>query len=190
MDDRAKLALIVALLNKQFNPKDGRCKWVKDDGGRSRSDVSRGGEDEAGDCAVRSIAIATQKPYREVHDALTVATVHHVANAKDGWGKLARRRGGVRVFHADHGVHRDISSPYLKSLGWKYTSTEELPRGKGIHLRADELPPGRLIVQIRRHLTAVIDGVIHDTYDCSDEGRCRILGYWSARGSTSPRPSK
>jgi hypothetical protein len=65
---------------------------------RCRSDISRGGDDEAGDCAVRAIAIATQKPNREVHDALTVATVHHVANAKDGWAKLARRRGGVRVF--------------------------------------------------------------------------------------------
>ena len=49
----------------------------------------------------------------------------------------------------------------------------------GVHLRADELPRGRLIVQLRRHPTAVIDGTIRDTVDCSDEGRCRIQGYWT-----------
>jgi len=32
--------------------------------------------------------------------------------------------------------------------------------GCRVHLRADDLPPGRLIVKISRHYTAVIDGVI------------------------------
>jgi hypothetical protein len=33
------------------------------------------------------------------------------------------------------------------------------------HLRAEELPPGRLIVATSAHLVAVIDGVIYDTHD-------------------------
>jgi hypothetical protein len=181
MDDQAKLAEIVALLNKRFNPQDGRCRWVKDDGGRSRSGIARGGKgDSVGDCVARAIAIAAQKPYREVHDALTAATVRRAATDKTEWGKWARRKGSFRTFHADHGVSIKVSGPYLESLGWRYTSTKELSRGKGIHLRADELPPGRLVIDMRRHFCAVIDGVIHDTYDCSDEGRRRILGYWSA----------
>jgi hypothetical protein len=176
MDDQVKLALIVGLVSQRLNPKDGRCRWVKDDGGRG-SDIRRKGE--VGDCVARAIAIATQKPYREVHDALTLATVRYVAAGKSAWARRARHRGGVRAFHADHGVHNEVSGPYLKALGWRYTSTKERPRGKGIHLRADELPPGRLIVCIPRHLVAVIDGVIHDTHDCSEGGRCRIQGYWT-----------
>jgi hypothetical protein len=161
---------------------DGRCRFVEDDGGRSESGIARGSaKDATWDCVVRSIAIATGKPYRNVHDGLTGATVRFVANAKDGWGKQKRR--SVRDFHADHGVHRDVSGPYLQALGWKYTSTKELPRGRGMHLRADELPRGRLIVDVRRHWVAVIDGVLHDTIDCSDDGRRRILGYWSPPGS-------
>jgi hypothetical protein len=109
---------------------------------------------------------------------LTVAKVRHVAAGKSDWARRARRRGGVRAFHADHGVHIEVSDRYLKALGWRYTSTKELPRGRGVHLRADELPRGRLIVQLPRHLVAVIDGVIHDTRDCSDDGRRRIQGYW------------
>jgi hypothetical protein len=178
MEDQEKLVLIVALLNARLNPHHGRCKFVKDDGGRSRSGIARGGKgDEAGDCVVRAIAIAAQKPYREVHDAITAASVRFVADAKEGWGKQARRRSGVSLslLHADRGVHPDISGPYLKSLGWRYTTTKELR----LHLRASELPPGRLIVHLPRHFCAVIDGVIRDTFDRSQEGRRRILGYWS-----------
>ena len=66
------------------------------------------------------------------------ATVRHVATARQVWGKAAKRKGRVSLalLHADHGVPREIIAPYLESLGWRYTSTRELPRGKGIHLRA------------------------------------------------------
>jgi hypothetical protein len=184
MDDQAKLALIVGFLNKRLNPKDGRCRWVKDDGGRRGSGIPRGCKDEVGDCVARAIAIATQKPYREVHDALTVAKVRDVAAGKSAWTRRARRKGGVHAFHADHGVPDEASAPYLESLGWRYTSTKDLPRGRGIHLRADELPRGRLIVDLRRHYTAVIDGVIHDTRDCSEEGRRRVRGFWAKPAAT------
>ena len=178
MEDQPKLALIVALLNQRLNPKDGRCQWVKDDGGR-RGSIPRGRKDEVGDCVARAIAIATEKPYREVHDALIATAVRVAAEGKGDWAKWAKRKGRFRAFHADHGVPTEVSDIYLAALGWKYTSTKKLPRGKGIRLRADELPGGRLIVDLRRHYTAVIDGVIHDTQDCSEEGRRRIRGYWS-----------
>jgi len=116
---------------------------------------------------------------------MTVAKVRYVAAGKSDWTRRARRKGGVHAFHADHGVSDEVYGPYLKDLGWRFTSTKELPRGKGIHLRADELPSGRLIVRLPAHLVAVIDGVIHDTHDCSDEGRCRIRGYWSEQTGTS-----
>ena len=39
--------------------------------------------------------------------------------------------------------------------------------GCTVHVREDELPEGRLILNLSKRVTAVIDGVIHDTYDPS-----------------------
>ena len=51
--------------------------------------------------------------------------------------------------------------------------------GCKVHLKADELPSGNIIVALSKHYCAVIDGVIHDTHDCSrNETRC-VYGYWS-----------
>jgi hypothetical protein len=43
----------------------------------------------------------------------------------------------------------------------------QIGSGCTVHLRADELPSGRLVVSVSKHLTAVIDGVIHDAHDPS-----------------------
>jgi hypothetical protein len=51
--------------------------------------------------------------------------------------------------------------------------------GCRVHLRADELPPGRLIVEVSRHVVAVIDGVIHDLADPSRGGRRCVYGYFT-----------
>src|SRR5262249_52062120 len=90
-------------------------------------------------------------------DALTAAKVRYVAAGSDAWARRARHRGGISAFHADHGVSHEAYGPYLESLGWRYTSTKHLPPGKGGHLRADELPPRRLMVQLPNHLVAVIE---------------------------------
>src|SRR5262249_29460403 len=124
----------------------------------------------------RAIAIATQKPYREVRDALIVRNVEHAHVDNSAYGKRVRRRGGVRAFDADHGCHHGAYGPYLQSLGWEFRST----KGQGIHLRADELPRGRLIVSISLHLVAVIDGVIHDTHDSGRAGRRPVEGYYAS----------
>jgi hypothetical protein len=57
----------------------------------------------------------------------------------------------------------------------------QIGSGCRVHLRADELTPGRLVVQLSRHLTAVIDGVVHDTHDPSRNGTRCVYGYWSRR---------
>jgi len=155
---------------------DGRCRWVKDDGGRSESGIPRA-DQAVGDCVARAIAIATQRPYREVHDALVVRSVQHAHVDNSAYGKWVRRRGGVRAFDADHGCSDGAYGSYLESLGWKFTSTKGQRK---VHLRADELPPGRLIVRVSRHLVAVIDGVIRDTHDSGGAGRRPVTGYWRA----------
>jgi hypothetical protein len=50
-----------------------------------------------------------------------------------------------------------------EDLGWTRTPTMAIGQGSEyICGRAGELPGGRLIVAISKHVVAVIDGVIHD----------------------------
>src|SRR5262249_37805639 len=83
-------------------------------------------------------------------------------------GRIKRNRDG-----SGYG-HKKIYGPYLKSIGWQYIEPKER-----LYLRADMLPPGRLIVMVNRHAVAVIDGVIHDTYDSGMGGKRPVEGYWS-----------
>ncbi len=73
---------------------------------------------------------------------------------------------------------------FMNSLGWAWTPTMQIGSGCTVHFRADELPSGRLVVSVAKHLTAVIDGVIHDTHDCSRRGTRCVYGYWQWEEAT------
>lgn len=137
---------------------------VHDDGGREAA----GYKGSARDCVARSIAIATGKPYGEVYDALAA-----------GMKARTRKGTGSGKASARNGVFRDVYQPYLESLGWTWTPTMKVGQGTTVHLRADELPSGTLIVKVSRHLTAVIDGVIHDDHDPSRGGSRAVYGFFS-----------
>jgi hypothetical protein len=146
--------------------------WVADDGGR----YAAGFAGRVDDCVVRAIAIASETPYLKVYDAL------HKAALADG--RLRRRlddRYGPRArAHASprFGVHPRVYRRYLTDRGWLWTPTMKVGQGCTAHLRAEELPGGRLIVRVSRHVCAVIDGVIHDTHDPSRSGTRCVYGYW------------
>ncbi len=140
-------------------------RFVRDDGGRQES----GYRGRTGDCVTRAIAIATGIPYHEVYDAINAAgSIERIT-------KRRRRRSSART-----GVHKDTSRQFLKDLGWTWHPTMKIGSGCTVHLRSEELPSGRLIVQVSKHVVAVIDGVIHDTYDCSREGTRCVYGYYTA----------
>jgi hypothetical protein len=67
---------------------------------------------------------------------------------------------------------------YLEALGWRWVPTMGIGTGYKVHLLASELPVGRLIVALSHHMVAVIDGIIHDTYDCSRDGTRCVYGYF------------
>lgn len=136
--------------------------WKWDDGGR----VTAGYKAGAGDCVVRSIAIATGKPYRQVYDGINAL--------RDSMRQTLR----VRKSSARDGVSRVVYERYLEALGWRFVPTMRIGSGCTVHLRAGELPGGRLIVRVSKHMTAVIDGVIHDTHDCSRGGTRCVYGYF------------
>lgn len=144
-------------------------RFIVDDGGRAAA----GYRGRAGDCVARSIAIAAELPYQTVYDALNTAA------------KSEPPRG--RASSARNGVARPTIRRFLKDLGWDWVPTMSIGSGTVVHLRADELPSGRLIVSCSKHLTAVIDGVIHDTHDPRRSGTRCVYGYWTKKPVRLPR---
>ena len=125
---------------------------------------------------VRSIAIATGRPYQQIYDLVNRAAVHE---------RTGKRKRGVS--NARTGVYRTSIRRVMKTLGWVWTPTMQIGSGCTVHLRSDELPAGRLVVSVSKHLTAVIDGVIHDTHDCSRRGTRCVYGYWQPPDARSIR---
>jgi len=140
-----------------------RRHFQLDDGGRRAA----GYKGKAGDCVVRAIAIATGEPYQQIYELVNSAAMC------ERTGKRKRGKSNART-----GVYRTSIKRVMKSLGWVWTPTMQIGSGCTVHLRADELPAGRLVVSVSKHLTAVIDGVIHDTHDCSRRGTRCVYGYW------------
>lgn len=140
------------------------------DGGRAAA----GYKGSTRDCACRSIAIATGLPYQKVYDEITARTKSWRinSNSKKAYyakpGKDSARTGALKI----------ITRAYLKDLGWTWFPTMFIGSGCKVHLRKDELPAGKLLVSVSKHLTAVIDGVIHDIADCSRQGTRCVYGYF------------
>jgi hypothetical protein len=149
---------------------------VHTDGGRAAA----GYTGTTGDCCARAFAIATGRPYQEVYDRINALA------------KTERR--GVRkrtISNARTGVHKNTAHRLAYELAHEYglwphglpgttlwTPTMFIGQGCKVHLRADELPKGRLVVALSKHYSAVIDGVIHDTYDPARDGSRCVYGYW------------
>lgn len=132
-------------------------KWISNDGGRAEA----GYKGTTRDCVARAIAIATEQPYSEVYDALNENRLRQ------------RRKSSART-----GLYRLTYERYLLARGWKWIPTMRIGQGCKVHLSADELPSGRLIVAVSKHLVAVIDGVAHDTSDPCREGKRCVYGYY------------
>lgn len=117
------------------------------DGGAKEAGFAR----TTGDCVYRAIAIAEQRPYREVAEALFSLGAD-------------QKRNGVPAY---------VYGGYLLRNGWRKVLA------KGIFLRRDGgLPAGRLLVHVVRHLLAVIDGTIYDTWDSSANGTRRVKYFY------------
>lgn len=137
-----------------------------DDGGRAAAGYKG---QHAGDCVCRAIAIVSGRPYQEIYDALNrLATRERTGKRKKG------------VSSARSGVYKETYQRLIQELFPQAVWTPTMTIGSGcrVHLRPDELPKGRLLVSLSKHLTAVIDGVIHDTHDPSRDGTRCVYGYW------------
>ena len=129
--------------------------WVYDDGGRAEA----GFKGKTGDCVCRAISIATERPYKEIYDMIN----EYAKRERKG-----KRKNGISS--ARTGVYSNTIRKVMNALGWKWIPTMKVGQGCKTHLTESELPKGRLVVSLSRHETAVINGVIHDTYDPNNRG--------------------
>lgn len=143
-------------------------EFIYNDGGRREA----GYKGDTGDCVTRAVTIASGRPYQEIYDRFATG------NATQKITKNSRKREGKKT--AAHGISttRKWFKDYMQSIGFVWVPKMFVGQGCKVHLKADELPKGRLVVSLSGHYTTVIDGVIHDTYDPSrNETRC-VYGYF------------
>jgi hypothetical protein len=136
------------------------------DGGRSAA----GFKGETGDCTVRAISIAAGLPYKEVYDGISALA------ASTRWASRRRARGQSTT--ARNGVPMRVVKAYLLAHGFCWVPTMEIGSGCKVHLRGEELPAGKLVVRLSKHLCAVIDGMIYDNHDPSRDGDRCVYGYF------------
>ncbi len=143
-------------------------RWVYDDGGRAAASY----KGTTGDCVCRAIAIATEQSYQAVYDLINETALKE---------RITRRRRKRGRSTARDGVYSATVHRIILGLGWVYQPTMQIGSGCKVHLRDGELPDGRLIVQVSRHIVAVIDGVVHDIYDPSRGGTRCVYGYYTRK---------
>lgn len=148
---------------KRSFPKNMNTPFQYNDGGRKDS----GYKGVAGDCAVRSAAIATGISYKTLYNAI------NELSKKERRGKRKSDISNART-----GVYKATMQRLMEQLGWKFVPTMSIGSGCKVHLRPDELPSGRLVLSLSRHYAAFINGVLHDTHDCSRGGTRCVYGYW------------
>jgi hypothetical protein len=154
--------------------------FVRDDGGRAAA----GFKGSAGDCVARAVAIASGRPYAEVYRRLA-----------EGMGAQRRTKRTLKKHErasARNGIttKRKWFKDYMAELGFEWVPTMGIGTGCQVHLTADELPSGRIIAAVSGHYTAVIDGVIHDTFDPRRETHYVRSGGGGAGGPDELRPGE
>ncbi len=125
---------------------------VFNDGGRAAASY----KGSAGDCGARSMAIALDLDYKAVYIELANA------NRDRGYAKSAR-----------NGLYKDVFNDVLKQHGWIWHAA---PKFNGRKAKCSDMPKGRVIARQASHYVAVVDGVPHDTWDCSHK---MVYGYWA-----------
>ena len=124
------------------------------DGGRADA----GYKGFAGDCGARAMAIALAMDYQEAYDLIAHANKKH---------------HGIKS--ARNGVDKFIYANVLSVFNWVW---HPAPKFEGRKAKASDMPQGIVIARQAGHFVAIIDGIPHDTWDCSHR---MIYGYWKRK---------
>lgn len=128
-------------------------KFVYDDGGRKKYFKAA----NVNDCVVRAISIALSRDYKQVYDE-------------------TRKLIG---YTPRNGVYPHDVKKVMKHFGGTWNACMKVGKGCTVHLIENEIPmQSRIVCNLSKHVVAVINGVIHDTYDSSRNGSRCVYGYW------------
>lgn len=151
-----------------------------DDGGRATSGCRKSNKD----CIVRAVSIYKGLPYNNVHAiALEWGIIDgkcylDIGQANGHYNKRIKKASAV------------MEKMFANAFGLQWVKSD--PRGKlerWYRLCVGDLPLN-CIARMRRHVVAIRDGVVHDTWDCTnryviedDWGNMKIkhravYGYW------------
>lgn len=145
-------------------PDTTKLPWIYNDGGRK----AVGFKGSANDCVCRAISIITNLPYLEVYNTINQLSFEFHKRQKVGF-----------ISHARSGIDSTLTRKIMAQYGLQWNPTMLIGSGCTVHLRIGDLPlRGRLICSVTKHVTAVIDGWIHDTHDPSRNGTRCVYGYW------------
>jgi hypothetical protein len=117
------------------------------DGGLSSTGMS-----EKNDCTVRAFAIVSGKPYKDVHKVI------ETFGRKNGKG-LAKCNKKVQ--------------PISKALG---INLKQVCRSGSLKKLIENNPNGKMLVLVRKHAFAVVDGIVEDTWQQSVDRH--VKGAW------------
>lgn len=141
-------------------------KFVYNDGGRQVA----GYRGSAGDCGTRALAIALDISYQTAYDLINEESHHD---------RKSKRKRGRGKSSARNGVYTNTMRRVMACLGWEWVPLMKIGSGCTVHMKDGEVPSkGRIIVSLSKHFAAVVDGVLHDTYDCTRGGTRCVYGYW------------
>ena len=133
--------------------------YAYNDGGRRQA----GYKGEAGDCVVRAIAVALQLPYAQVRKDLMAETEKWLTTGRDSKAKRATRKRLKGGYSVRNGVRPEVYESYIKAQGWK-----PVPGVSAANVYLDTVPSkfaANCICKTRKHLVAVTDNVVQDTWD-------------------------
>ena len=120
--------------------------------------MEAGYKGNAGDCGARALAIAMEISYKRAYKILA------------GAAKIAGRPKSAR-----NGIGCETMDAIMSGLGWTYFP---VPQQAGGTATAKVMPPGRLVAYMTKHYAAVIDRVVYDSWDSSEQ---EIHGFWRKR---------
>lgn len=128
-------------------------EWKYNDGGRSKYFTAS----KVGDCVTRAIAIAKGIDYKDAY-----MEIKHIVG-----------------YSPRNGVYKKDTKKVMEHFGGVWVPCSGIGVKNKTHLNSAEMPlQGRLIAQVTKHLTCILDGVINDTYDPSRNGTRMVYGYW------------
>ena len=138
-------------------------RYTYDDGGRKAA----GYKGKTGDCGTRAVAIAAGLPYQVAYDLIN----EQARDERPRRGKRSDARSGCWP--------HTIDAILRQRFGFRWVPTMAIGSGCTVHLKDGELPmTGRMVVRVSKHYIAVVDGVIHDTFDDQRDGTRCVYGYW------------